>query len=58
MNHNQKQIQTVIDSVKNNPVSEISNTSNMIRLKVRSFYEDTKFINITLEQLENLSQEN
>ncbi len=56
MNYPQEQVQRVIDDLENKTKSDISGTPNQARIKITSFYESTKTINITPEQLKQIQE--
>ena len=55
MNHNQKQIQRVIEDKINNPVDH-EDFPNIIRMKVSSENEETQYINLSLTQLKKIQE--
>ncbi len=56
MNYQQEQIQRVIDDLQNKTKSDISGATNQVRIRITSFYESTKTINITLAQLKQIQE--
>ena len=55
MNHNQKQIQKVIDDKISNPVDH-EDFPNIIRMKINSENEETQYINLSLTQLKKIQE--
>ena len=55
MNHNQKQIQKVIDDKISNPVNH-EDFPNIVRMKVSSDNDETKYINLSLTQLKKIQE--
>lgn len=55
MNYEQQEIQKVINDKVNNPV-DYEGFPNITRMKISSENEETKYINLSLEQLEKIQE--